>query len=392
MDDHRNRAPGVKGKAVGQTFRLGRISGISIEVSWTVVFILWLLTWSLASYILPEAAPGHSAGTYWGVGLLAALGLLASILAHELCHAIVAGRRGVPVESITLWLLGGVARLSKQARDATTELHIALAGPATSLAIGLASLVVAMASAALSGPDMLTAAFGWLGLINIVLAVFNLLPGAPLDGGRVLAALLWRRTGDERLARKQAARAGQLVGQVLIGLGIIEFVLGAGFGGLWLALIGWFLTSAARAEEAQGEMTAAFEGVRVTQVMTRNVRTVQSDRLVADFVTGEAMTAHVSSFPVVDRDGRLQGLVTLRRLRQLPTADWSTTTLGQVAVPADQLAVAAPDELLLDVLRRGGTGDGRVIVIDNGRLAGIVTPTDVTAALERLSLARGFDR
>ena len=178
------------------------------------------------------------------------------------------------------------------------------------------------------------------------------------------------------------------MGQVLIALGIVELVLGSGIGGLWLALIGWFLTTAAHAEEAQNDLLATFEGIRVAEVMTTDVRMVDGRRTVADFAHHDAVTSHVSSFPVLDGDGDLQGLVTLRRLRQLPAERWATTTLGAVAIPRDQLAIAQPSELIVDVLGRTGAGDGRVIVLDGVRVVGIVTPSDVTTALERLSLAR----
>jgi len=374
----------------GATFRLGRIGGIAIDASWTVVVIVGLLLWSLGAYTLPEAAPGYATGVYWAVGFAAALGLMASILAHELSHARVANSAGVQVKEITLWMFGGIARLGSQARDPRTELRIALAGPLTSVAIGIIGLALAALCAALGGPDLLVAALGWLGALNIVLAVFNMLPGAPLDGGRVLTAILWRRSGDERRSRKRAAHAGRVVGQVLIALGVVQFALGVGIGGLWLALIGWFLTSAAHAEEAQVDLVTTFEGVRVADVMTSDVRTVGGERTVADFVRHDAMTSHSSSFPVVDRDGRLQGLVTLRRMRQLPRSAWATTTLGAAAVPVEQLAVARADELLVDVLQRAGAGDGRVLVVDGPQLVGIVTPTDVTTALERLALSRSL--
>lgn len=374
---------------MAETFRLGRIRGITIGVNWTVIVIVWLLMWSLASVTLPETAPGYADGLYWFVGLLGAVGLLASILAHELSHALVARRHGVSVEGITLWMFGGVARLGSQARDARSELRIALAGPAMSLAIGVVCSLGALANHVVSGPDLLTAALGWLGLLNVVLAVFNLLPGAPLDGGRVLAAVLWRRSGDERAARRQAARAGTVVGQVLIALGIVEVLAGAGIGGVWLALIGWFLTTAAHAEEAQVDMLAAFEGVTVAEIMSSDVLTFPAERTVADFVRDDAMAVHGSSFPLLDRTGNLAGLVTLRRLRQLPAEQWATTRLVDVATPADQLAVAHPGESVVDVLTRAGSVGGRVVVVDDGHLVGIVTPTDVTSALERLLLARG---
>jgi Zn-dependent protease len=371
-----------------ETFRLGRIRGITIGLNWTVLVIVWLLMWSLATVTLPETAPGYADGVYWSAGLAGALGLLGSILAHELSHALVARRHGVIVEGITLWMFGGVARLGSQARDARTELRIALAGPAMSLAIGVACSLGALGNHVASGPGLLTAALGWLGLINVVLAVFNLLPGAPLDGGRVLAAILWHRSGDERAARRQAARAGSVVGQVLIALGILEVLAGAGIGGIWLALIGWFLTNAAHAEEAQVDMLAAFEGVKVADIMSTDVHTFPADRCVADFVRDDAMSVHAGSFPLLDREDRLAGLVTLRRLRQVPAEEWAATRLGDVAIPVERLAIAHPGEPVVEVLTRAGSADGRVVVVDDGRLVGIVTPTDVTSALERLLLAR----
>jgi Zn-dependent protease/CBS domain-containing protein len=377
---------------MGVTFRLGRIRGVAVEVSWTVLVIVGLVTWSLASQTLPEWAPGHLTSAYWSVAGLAALALLASILAHEVSHAIVANRNGVPVEGITLWMFGGLARLGRQARDASVELRIALAGPAMSVAIGLGCLLVAGLTSTLGASDLLTTTVAWLGAINLMLAVFNLLPGAPLDGGRVLTAILWRRSGDEALARRQAAHAGQVVGQILIALGVLELALGAGIGGLWLALIGWFLTSGAHAEAAQIDLIAALEGVHVGDVMTTEVRTVDRNRTVADFVHDEARTTRVSSFPVVDEAGDLRGLVTLRGLRELPRAAWATTTLGSVAVPADALAVARADELLAEAVRRAAAGDGRILVVDGRRLVGIVTPSDVTSALEWGALARSRGR
>ena len=374
------------------TLRLGRIGGVIVGVNWTVLVIVGLLTWSLAEVTLPELTSGYSSAVYWAVALVTAVGLLGSILAHELSHAVVARRHGVVVEDITLWMFGGLARLGGQAQDAATELRIAVAGPATSVAVGVGCLALAALSGVAGAPDVVTAALAWLGVINMVLAVFNLLPGAPLDGGRVLAAVLWWRSGDARWARERAARAGQILGQILIALGVVEFALTSGVGGLWLALIGWFLTTSARVEQNQSELERVFDGVRVGDVMTVEPRTASGDTSVEEFVLHHALTSHASSFPVVDAAGNLEGLVTLRRLRQLPRDRWRSTTLRAAAVPADQLAVARPDELLVDALPRSGQGDGRVLVVDGRRVVGIVTPTDVTNALESLSLRRELIR
>ena len=197
--------------------RLGKVAGVSVGAHWSTLLVLALFATLLATTELPATAPGYPTAAYWVVAVVLAGVFLASILAHELAHAAVARHHGVPVDSITLWLLGGVAQLHEHARDPDGELRIALAGPAASLVIGVVSGVVAAAVYTTGGPGLLVGALAWLATVSVVLAVFNLLPGAPLDGGRVLTALLWRRSGDERAARQRSARIGQVLGQVLIG-------------------------------------------------------------------------------------------------------------------------------------------------------------------------------
>ena len=348
--------------------------------------MLALFATMLAASELPSTAPGYPAAAYWAVALLLAGVFLASILAHELAHAAVAQRRGVAVDSITLWLLGGVAALHEQARDPAAELHIALAGPAASLAIGLASGIVAAALAAVGAPGLLVGAFVWLATVSVVLAVFNLLPGAPLDGGRVLTAVLWRRSGDERAARRRAARIGQVLGQVLIGLGILDVFVGAGVGGLWLVLLGWFLTSAARGEERQLELTGALTDVLVADVMTPRPVVARHGSSITELVARQGVHSRGSSFPIVDDSGHVTGLVTYRRVRAVPPERWASTSVDEVGLPGDELWTATPDEKLLDVLARGQGGDGRIVVLDDGKVVGIVSPVDVTQAIQRLGL------
>jgi Zn-dependent protease len=374
------------------TVRLGKVAGVSVGAHWSTVLVLALFATLLATTELPATAPGYPTAAYWVAAVVLAAVFLASILAHELAHAAVAHRHGVAVDSITLWLLGGIAQLHEHARDPAGELRIALAGPAASLAIGVVSGVVAGAVYAMGGPGLVVGALLWLATVSVVLAVFNLLPGAPLDGGRVLTAVLWRRSGDERSARRRSAEVGQVVGQVLIGLGIFDVLVGGGTGGLWFVLLGWFLMAAARSEEAQVELTGALDGVRVADVMTPRPAIARRGSSIAEFVAHQGLQTHGSSFPIVDERGRVSGLVTYSRVRAVPHERWATTAVDEVALPLDELWTAAPEEKLLDVLARGRGGDGRIVVLDRGELVGIVSPIDVTQAMQRLGLQADLTR
>lgn len=371
------------------TIKLGRIGGVEVGANWTVLVIVALAAWALAAGALPELVEGQSDLAYATAGLAGALGLMLSILVHELSHAVVARHDGVPVERITLWMLGGVAELGGHARTPQSELRIAIAGPLTSLAVGAVSIVAAAVSAVAGLPELVVAVLSWLGLVNIVLAVFNLLPGAPLDGGRVLSAILWRRSGDEYLARWRSARAGGVLGQVLIGLGLLLLALFGRVDGLWLALIGWFVMSSAKAEETAAEMTTAFGDLRVGDVMTHDLEIAAGHRPIADFVEHELASTHVGTFPLVGAEGEAVGVLTLSQVRQVPRSSWATTTLQQAATPASRMTVAHPDDRLIDVLVGATSGDGRIVVTDaDGALVGLVTPRDITTAFERRSLTR----
>lgn len=367
--------------------RLGRIGGVEIGISWTVLLIIALAAWALGGELLPGAVKGQSDLAYAIAGVAGAVGLMLSILLHELGHAVVARRDGVPVKRITLWLLGGLAELGGHAPTPRSELRIAIAGPLTSLAIGVTAMAAAVATAELNGPELVTATLSWLGLVNVVLAVFNLLPGAPLDGGRVLAALLWWRTGDETLARWRSANAGNMLGQGLIFFGVALFALYGRFDGLWIALIGWFVSTSAKAERTSAEMTTAFGDLRVGDVMTHELRTADRSRTIADFVEHELAMTHVGTFPLLGPHSEPTGVLTLSQIRAVPRDRWRTTTLDQVATPTNQMTVAHADDRLIDVLSNSRSGDGRIIVTDTkGALIGLVTPRDVTTAFERLSL------
>ena len=286
------------------TFRLGRILGVRVGVNWSVLVVAWLLAWSLASTTLPDQAPGRSDPSYWIAGTITAVVFLASILAHELGHAYVARRNGVEVHDITIWMFGGVARLKGPARTAKAELRIALAGPGVSVVIGSLAIALATLADALAVDELATASLAWLGVINIVLVAFNLIPAAPLDGGRVLSALLWTRWSDERRAHRAATRVGRWFGTGLIILGVASFAADDLVGGVWLAFLGWFLITAAEAEQAYADARGALEGVRVADVMTRDPIVAPRSLLVDRFIDEFVHHHRYGAYPIVDEHGR----------------------------------------------------------------------------------------
>lgn len=363
---------------MNETFRLGRIRGIPVGVNWSVVVILGVLAWGLAVGYLPDAEPGYRSSEYWAVGIVAAAVFLGSLLAHEMGHAVVAIRSGVGVQGITLWLLGGVSKLESEATTPEDELRIALTGPAVSLGIAAAAGVAAAVADALGAPGLPVAALAWLATINAVLGVFNLMPAAPLDGGRVLRAVLWRRRGDHLSATVSASRAGRIFGVVLIGLGLLQAAVGAPAAGLWMVILGWFLMSAARAEQSQAILFEALADVPVARIMSSPVVTVP-EAMTLDRLVDEVVMAHrCSAFPTVGPCGEVTGLVTLSAIRACHRDEWATTSAGGVATPIDRVVRCGPDELIPSLVTRlAPSDDGRALVFDRGELVGIVSPTDL---------------
>ncbi|MGZ4576641.1 MAG: site-2 protease family protein [Mycobacterium sp.] len=371
---------------------IGRIAGFPVNVHWSVLVILWLFTWSLAS-TLPGTVKGYSPVAYWAAGACGALVLLASLVAHELAHAVVARRAGVAVGSVTLWLFGGVTTLGGEAKTPKAAFRIAIAGPATSLALAVifGGLVVALHT--VGAAPIVVGVASWLAVINLLLGLFNLLPGAPLDGGRVLRAILWRRHGDSVRATIGAAHAGRVVAFILIGLGLAEFLLGGLVGGVWLAFIGWFIFAASREEETRISTQQMFSGVRVADAMTARPHTAPGWITVDDFVQRYVLGDRHSAYPVVDRSGSISGLITLRQLRDVAPERRATTVVGDIAQPLHEVPSGAPQEPLTALLERMAPAGprSRALVFEGGQVVGIVTPTDVARLIEVYRLAHPPD-
>jgi Zn-dependent protease len=367
---------------------VGRIAGFPVKVHWSVMVILWLFTWSLAT-TLPGVAKGYSHPVYWLAGACGAVVLLVSLLAHELAHAVVARRSGVSVDGVTLWLFGGVTRIGGEAKTPAAAFRIAIAGPVTSLvlSVGFASLAVTLGT--VRAAAIVVSVVWWLAGINLVLGLFNLLPGAPLDGGRVLRAYLWRRHGDSVRAAVGAARAGRVVAFILIALGLAEFLLGGLIGGVWLAFIGWFIFAASRDEEAQATTRQALSGLRVSDAMTAQPRTAPGWLSVEEFIERYLLGDRHSAYPVADRDGSIIGLVTLSQLRDVAPARRATISVREIALPLTGVPTAAPSEPLGVLIDRLAASRhcSRALVVDGGSVVGIVTPSDLARLIDVYRLA-----
>ena len=364
-----------------ETVKLGRILGVRIGLHWSVLGIVLLLVLGLSTTQLPDVLPGYPVWAYVTTAIAIALLFAVSLLAHEVSHAVVARRNGIEVDGITLWLLGGVARLRSEPRTPGADLRVAVIGPLVSLACGavfdLAALLVILGDL----EPLLRAMLLYLAGVNVLLAVFNMIPAAPLDGGRVLRAALWAWRGDRHQAAVWSARAGRWFGYLLITLGLVRLLFGYGVG-LWWILIGLFVVHVASAEEQQTRLGTALSGTRVGDVMTPRPDVAHGDRNVADFLRDIALVRRHSAFPLLDDAGRLQGMVTLNRLRAVPPEDRERTPLRAAACPPAEIVLAEPEEPLTNLLPRlGSCADGRALVYDAGALVGIVTPTDISRAV-----------
>ncbi|MGE5135935.1 MAG: site-2 protease family protein [Gemmatimonadota bacterium] len=370
-----------------QSIRLGRIAGVPVGVHWSVLVIVALIGGILGASVLPAMVPHQPVAAYWAVAVPGALLFVAALLAHELAHAVVARRKGVPVRSITLWALGGVAELGGDPPTARADLQIAVAGPATSLAAGLVFGGLWAIVRAADGPALLSAALFWLAVMNGLLAVFNLLPGAPLDGGRILRAALWFRYRDRTRAARAAANAGRVVGVLLIAVGVGEFLAWRDAGGLWLGLIGMFVISAAAAEAANETAAAALAGLRVRDVMTPDPAVGASWMTVTDFISRVAMHSSQGVFPVVAFDGTVAGVTSVDLIGRVPAEDRAITPLGRVMLPVPAEYLAGPDDPAAPLLgRRPLAGELSAIVTDEGRIVGLVTVENLRRVVRRAAL------
>ena len=371
---------------MNENLSLGRIAGIHVGLNWSLLVVAFLIASSLATNFLPSAAPGQTSSAYWTAGIVSAFVYLACLLAHELAHSIVATRRGVRVEGITLWLFGGVSRFSSESTSPGAQAWITFVGPLTSLLLGVVFLLV---SAAIGGgannPGLLAATLFWLGFINLLLGVFNLLPAFPLDGGRILQSLIWARTGDRLRATRIAARIGMAFALLFIAYGLITFFVSGNFlTAVWSVFLGWFLLSAARAEEVGGLIRQALSGISVAEVMTPDPVQAPDNITVEDALHGYILASRHSTFPTHDSAGSLSGLLTLTALKNVAPNARATTLIKAIICPLDRVSKVGPADPATNLLDQSeGCSEGRTLVVENGRLVGIVSPSDINRMLQR---------
>jgi Zn-dependent protease/CBS domain-containing protein len=364
---------------VNPTLQLGRIAGIRIGVNWSWLIVFALIVWSLAAAVFPSQNPGLSDGEYVAMAVVAALLFFASLLLHELGHALQARRDGVEIEGINLWLFGGVAQFKGGFPSAGAEFRIAIAGPLVSLALGVLFVVVA----AFAGlPNAVDGVVAWLGFTNLILLAFNMLPALPLDGGRVLRSALWHFRGDLQWATWVASGVGRGFGFLFIGLGVFMLIVEGAFSGAWLAFIGWFLLQAATVEARYVATKQALDGLRVRDLMIREPVTVEADLNLGQFMDDIAWSRRYTTYPVLER-GRPIGLLAFRSVASVPRDEWNTSRVRDTMIPREEVPELDEDEPAIDALAELSASEvNRGLVVDGERLAGFISITDLARALE----------
>jgi Zn-dependent protease len=362
------------------SLRIGKIFGIDIYIHISWVIIIVLMTWSLAVGWFPVLYHGFSAITYWVLGFIAAVLLFVSVLLHELAHSLVARARGLPVKNITLFIFGGVSNIEKEPGSPGIEFQIAVVGPLTSLLIGVLAFVLFFLLGQYS--STLGAILWYLGVANILLGIFNLIPGFPLDGGRVLRSIVWKIDGNLRRATRIVTVVGQIIAYLFILAGIWLFFVGYFIDGLWLGFIGWFLLSSAQSANSEVMLQSVFRGVTVGEVMNTAPTTVPANISLQKLVDEYFLPLGLRSALVIQGD-RLAGLITLSDIRHVPREEWGQTPVGLAMIPRDRLHIVSPQQSLNDVLPlMAGRDVNQLPVVQDDRLVGVLSRDAIVRYLE----------
>jgi Zn-dependent protease/predicted transcriptional regulator len=392
--------PPASGPALDTTralsgYRLGRLFGVEVVADWSLLLIFALVTFNLGAGVFPRWRPDWSPAIVWGTALAAALVFFSSVLIHELSHALVARGFGIDVRRITLFLFGGMAHMEREADSPKAEFFVALVGPITSALLGGLALALGLqwvgpgladaaaaddragVAAALQSVGPIPILLLWLGPINLLLAVFNLVPGFPLDGGRVLRSILWATTGDLMKATRWAAGVGQAVALALMGWGLFNVFYNGLVSGLWLILIGWFLNNSAKLSYQQLLLRQALESVPLQRIMRTRLERVEPSLSIEHFVRDYLMQSEQQAFPV-EAHGRLLGVIRIADMRKLPQSLWNEATVAEVMVPLKELPTLSPDagaEQALEELARRDVE--QLPVVERDHVVGLVSRGDL---------------
>jgi len=371
--------------------RLGSVFGfeIRIDLSWFVIF--FLVFWSLSMAVFPAQSPELSRSAHFVMGAAGTVLFFASLLTHELSHAFVSRAKGIPVAGITLFIFGGMAWATREPDAPDDEIVIAGIGPVTSLTLAALFQLVDWAGTSLAWPTAVVGVASYLAFINVALALFNLVPGFPLDGGRVFRAIVWKFSGNKVKATRWAVAGGRIFGAALMVLGGIEALGGAPVGGLWLVFIGWFLRSLAGQSLHQQLLHDLLAGFVAADLMSPQPEVVAAGLPLDQLVRDHFMRLRYGSYPVID-EGRLAGMVTLENVKRVPSEAWPSSVVTDAMTPLGECAVVAPTTTVASALQemnRPGAG-GRALVVDEGQLVGIVSGSDVARWVQRLREVEGL--
>jgi len=365
----------------GKTISLFKLFGFEVKVDLSWIVIAVLITWSLAKGVFPYYYGGLSTTAYWWMGIFGALGLFCSIILHELCHSLVARKFDLPMKGITLFIFGGVAEMEEEPPGPVAEFCMAIAGPLSSVLIGIVCYGIRAIGQAGAWPELITGVFGYLSYLNFLLAGFNLLPAFPLDGGRVFRSALWGWKKNLQWATRIASRIGSGFGLLLIFLGVLYIIRGAFISGIWWFLIGLFLRNASQMSYSRLLMSKALEGEPVKRFMKTDAITAPPSITVQTFVEEYIYKYHFKMFPIVD-EGKLIGCITTREVKEVPRNEWDRRTIGEIARPCSCDNTITPDTDAMKALSNmNKRGVSRLLVVDGDRLAGIIALKDLLGFL-----------
>ena len=358
------------------SFQIGKIFGISIRIDYTWFVVFALIVWTLGSHYFPKQYPSWSQSIYWLMGIITAIIFFASIIAHELAHSLVSKSKGLPVHSITLFIFGGVAEIADEPKKPGAEFFMAIAGPLTSFGVAIIFWLLSMVSGHNRTP--FSAMMLWLSLINMTIAVFNLIPGFPLDGGRILRSIIWKITGNLRTATRSASVVGRIVAYLFILWGIWRiFAFNDVFGGIWIAFIGWFLENAASTSYRQMTLKDTLQGMKVRDIMMSDCTVLPNYLTVRELVDNYILHSNNQCFPVSD-GGQIVGIITLQMIKEIPQDQWATITMGDAMIPLDKIISVHPDEEVFAVMQKMAVEQiYQLPVMENGRLIGMVSRDNI---------------